>query len=97
MPYGAKSRQAKDMPRVLRPSNLSMIKRVTFDPTFFVVFLEILSPKEKKSLVVTSARSLQNFPFTNATQKSLLLSQIRKFCNKDNNMLCRGENLTYMI
>ena len=97
MPYGAKSRQAKDMPRVLRPSNLSMINRVTFDLTLFVVFLEILSPKKKKALVVTSARSLQNFLFKIATQKSLLLSQIRKFCNKDNNMLCRGENMIYMI
>ena len=56
-PYGTKSRQAKNIPRVLRPSNLSMIKKVIFDPTLFAVFLETLSSKKKKSLVVTSARS----------------------------------------
>lgn len=56
-PYGAKSRQAKNMPRVLRLSNLLMIKKVIFDLTLYLVFLETLISKKKKSLVVTSARS----------------------------------------
>ena len=61
-PYGAKSRQAKDMPRVLRPSNLSMIKRVTFDPTLLTMFLEtLLSPKKKKIINCDKCHVLAKF------------------------------------
>ena len=57
------------MPRVLRPANLSTFTRVTFDPTLFPVFPGILSPEKKKSFLETIAGFLQNFPFTNTTQK----------------------------
>ena len=67
-PYGAKSMRAKDMPRVLRPGNLLTFTRLTLDPSLFAaVFPRILSLEKKKSLAVTVARSLQNFPFTNST------------------------------
>ncbi|KAK7845195.1 40s ribosomal protein s20-2 [Quercus suber] len=69
-PYGAKSRRANDMPRVLRPGNLSTFTRLTLDPSLLVaVFPGILSLGKKKSLAITIARSLQNFPFTNTTQR----------------------------
>ena len=53
--------RAKDTPRVLRPGNLSTFKRMTFDPTLFLVFLGILSPEKKKSFAETIAGSLQIF------------------------------------
>ena len=59
-PYGAKSRRAKDMPRVLRPANLLTLTRVTFDPTLFPVFQGILSSEKKKSFAETIAGTLQN-------------------------------------
>ena len=71
-PYGAKSRRAKDMPRVLRPDNLSTFTRLTLDPSLLAaVFPGILSPEKKKSLAMTIAGSLQNFPFTNTTQRKV--------------------------
>ena len=83
-PYASKSRRAKDMPRVLRPANISTFTRVTFYPTLFALFAVsagLLSPEKKKSFATTIVGSLQNFPFTNTTQrkKSLLSSQIRQF------------------
>ena len=73
-PYGAKSMRAKDMPRVLRPGNLSTFTRLTLDPSLFAaVFPGILSPEKKKSLAVTVAGSLQNFPFTNTTQRKFVI------------------------
>ena len=38
-PYGAKSMQAKDMPRVLRHGNLSTFTRLTLDPSLFAAML----------------------------------------------------------
>ena len=71
-PYGAKSMWAKDMPRVLRPENLSTFTRLTLDPSLFaVLLLGILSLGKKKSLAMKVAGSLQNFPFTNTTQRKL--------------------------
>jgi hypothetical protein len=64
-PYGAKSMRANDMPKVLRPSILSTLRRVTFDPSGFEVSLGVSSPEKKKSLAVASLGSLQNFPLTN--------------------------------
>ena len=61
--------RAKDTPRVLRPGNLSTFKRMTFDPTLFLVFLGILSPEKKKSFTKTIAGSLQIFPFTDTIQR----------------------------
>ena len=53
------------MPKVLRPSILSTLRRVTFDPSEFEVSLGVSSPEKKKSLAVASLGSLQNFPLTN--------------------------------
>ena len=92
-PYGAKSRRAKDTPRVLRPGNLSTFTRLTLDPSLFAaVFPGILSPGKKKSFAVTYAGSLQNFPFTNTTQRKLCYCREEdSSVTMDNNMSCRGK------
>jgi hypothetical protein len=78
-PYGAKSMRAKDMPKVLRPSILSILRRVTVNPSGFDVSLGMFSPDKKKSLAETSLESLQNFPFTNTAwrRKSRLYKKNR--------------------
>ena len=43
-PYGAKSIRARDMPRVLRPGNVSTFTLVTFDPTLLYVFPGMFNP-----------------------------------------------------
>ena len=80
--YGAKSRQAKDMPRVSYLVIYRWSKEWHLIRLYLQCFLKhYWVQKRKKSLIVTSATSLQNFLFTNTTQNFLLLSQIRKFCN----------------
>jgi hypothetical protein len=63
-PYGAKLMRAKDMPTIL-----SILRRVTVDPSGFDVSLGMFSPEKKKSLAETSLESLQNFPFTNIARR----------------------------
>jgi hypothetical protein len=53
------------MPKVLRPSILSTLRRVTIDPSGFEVSLGVSLPEKKKSLALVSLGSLQNFPLTN--------------------------------
>ena len=77
-PYGAKSRRAKDMPRVFKPGSISTFTRVTLNPTLFAVFAGILSPEKKKSSAVTASGFLQNFPFTNTTQRKFFHCQKNK-------------------
>ena len=79
------------MPKVLRPGNLSTFTRLTLDPSLLAaVFPGILSPGKKKSLAVTVAGSLQNFPFTNTTQRKVCYChKVDSFVTMDNNMSCR--------
>ena len=77
-PYGAKSRWAKNMPRVFKPSSISTFTRVTLNPTLFAVFAGILSPEKKKSSAVTVGGSLQNFSFTNTTQRKVFHCRKKK-------------------
>ena len=62
MPFGAKSRRAKNMSRVLRPRIKSTMIRVTFDPSGFKVLLGMSSPDKKKS---SAFASVGNLPLTN--------------------------------
>ena len=66
-PYGAKSIRTRDMPRVLRPGNVSTFTVVTLDPTLLSVFPGMFNPSKKKSSSLTSFGSLQNFPLMNTT------------------------------
>ena len=79
------------MPRVLRPGNLSTFTRLTLDPSLFAaVFPGILSPEKKKLLAVTVVGSLQNFPFTNTTQRKVCYYHIYdSSVPMDNSMPCR--------
>ena len=77
-PYGAKSRWAKNMPRVFKPSSISTFTRVTLNPTLFAVFARILSPEKKKSSAVTVGGSLQNFSFTNTTRRKVFHCKKKK-------------------
>ena len=57
----------------MRPGNLSMFTRLTLDPSLLAaMFLGISSLGKKKSFViVTVVGSLENFPFTNTTQRKV--------------------------
>ena len=56
---------------------------MTLNPTLFAVFAGILSPEKKKSSAVTASGFLQNFPFTNTTQRKFFHCQKNKI-NKIN-------------
>ena len=68
MPFGAKSRRAKNMSRVLRPGIRPTVIRVTFDPSGFKVLLGRSSANKKKSSVVAS---VGNFPLTNIARRKV--------------------------
>ena len=77
------------MPRVLRPGNLSTFTRLTLDPSLLAaVFPGILSPGKKKSLAVIVAGFLQNFPFTNTTQRKVC------YCQKEDSSVIIENNLS---
>ena len=66
------------MPRVFKRGSISTFTRVTLNPTLFAVFAGILSPEKKKSSAVTASGFLQNFPFTNTTQRKFFHCQKNK-------------------
>ena len=53
------------------------------------MFLGILSPRKKELFAVTYAGSLQNFPFTNTTQRKLC------YCRKEDSFVTVDNNMSY--
>ena len=69
--------QSQDGPKIcLEYSNLVAYRRS--QETLFAVFAGILSSEKKKSSAVTASGFLQNFPFTNTTQRKFFHCQKNK-------------------